>query len=175
MSLDQIIDLIMQNIVFIAVVIGGLISMFGRLSGANQQESQDQRKRRPHSPPLNEQREEQVDWREIFKQEEREPEPQPTQTAKSIEPSLSTVSEEVSSRQQQLQEQYEEMRRKRERSSRQTKEIRNVPKTEVTSDDKLDLGLNRLSNKEAMKAVVWAEVLGSPRAKRPHPTFSKRR
>ncbi|WP_227934927.1 hypothetical protein [Alkalihalobacillus deserti] len=174
MTLDQIFDLITENFIFVALLIGGLISMFGRLTGAGQQ--QEQRPSRPQRSDAPQQ--EKVDWREIFKQEEVDPEPVQRRTSTNIEPPTQHVSfeEGVVGRQQELQNQYEEMQRKREVSSRKSKEIRKEASTsELEKKDKLDLHLNNLSNKEAMKAVVWAEVLGPPRSRQPHATFVKKR
>ncbi|MFC0558037.1 hypothetical protein [Halalkalibacter alkalisediminis] len=175
MTLEQIFDLIANNFIFVAVVIGGLISMFGRLAGAGQQQ-QEQRQNRPQRAGQPQQQQETVDWREIFKQEEIEPEPTEKRASTRVETTQQASFEEgIVSRQQELQNQYEEMQRKREVSSRKNREIRKETVDLLEKKDKLDLHLNHLSNKEAMKAVVWAEVLGRPRSRQPHPTFMKKR
>jgi hypothetical protein len=171
MSLDQLIEFIAQNFIFVAVVIGGLISMLGRMAGAGQQDQRGQR-----SQPPRHQQEEQVDWREIFKQEGA-PLPEERSTPTKIEPASSVTFEESTlTRQQELQNQFEEMRRKREASSRKIKELRKEKQpSDSRKKEAFDLQLNQLSNKEAMKGVVWAEVLGRPRARQPHATFMKKR
>ncbi|GAE33394.1 hypothetical protein [Halalkalibacter akibai] len=168
MSIEQLFDFIAQNFIFVAVIIGGIISMLGRLSGAGQGQ-QEQGGQRTNQQPRRQQ-EEQVDWREIFKQEERE-------TSKPIETQQEVYFEDPTvSRQQELQTQYEEMQRKREKSSRKVKELRKTTsQNEVYEKRGLDLQLSQLSNREAMKGVVWAEVLGRPRAKQPHSTFVRKR
>ncbi|WP_332632156.1 hypothetical protein [Halalkalibacter flavus] len=173
MPLESLLEFIAQNFIFVAVIVGGLISMLGRMTGAGQQHQDNrgagQRQRPPQQP-----QEEKVDWREIFKQEEMEPERGRNRQEPKVEQVQVTVPSEREQLQQEIQNRYDELRQKREKASQRDREVRS--ETEVTHhSDGLDLGLNRLSNKEAMKAVVWSEVLGRPRARQPHNTFSRRR
>lgn len=189
--MDVLIEFIVQNIFFVAIVIGGLISMFNRMSGNGQQEEQkrSQRQQRPV------QKQEKVDWREIFRQEEADTKParprQPTfagsaQSEEEVSRQATPVATQVENgmdnvlgEQQELQERYEQARLRKEEASRK---IRQERTNEGRSDGEhsrtsgsLDLQLNRLSSTEAMKAVVWAEVLGRPRARQPHSTFARKR
>lgn len=179
--MESIIEFIFANFVFVAVIIGGLLSLFSRMANSGQQ--QEQQQRRQQHPGQNQ---EKVDWREIFRQEEGESGPsqprQPTYVGpRQSEGARSTTSPTASQvesgmndllNEQQLQNHYEEARRRKEKVARRTRE-------QVNEHDRtggsLDLHLNRLSNKEAMKAVVWAEVLGRPRARQPHNTFARKR
>ncbi len=130
------------------------------------------------------QQEERVDWREIFKQEQ-PPSPEPERAQPTFEERPKPVSfepinqrEEVSGvvdRQQELHDRYEGLKNKRnDRILAARNEIGSSTDKERSSS-KLDLELNRLSNKEAMKAIVFAEVLGKPRGKNPHQSFMQSR
>ncbi|KHF41888.1 hypothetical protein [Halalkalibacter okhensis] len=174
MPLERLFDFIVQNFVFVAVVVGGIISMLGRMSGAGQQQQENrgtgQRQRQPQRQP--QPQEEKVDWREIFKQEEVEPERVPARQESKMDQVTVPVEKELL--QQELQDRYDELRQKREKTLKRGLETKS--ETEATNQSGgLDLRLNRLSNKEAMKAVVWSEVLGPPRGRQPHNTFSRKR
>ncbi|GAE26973.1 hypothetical protein JCM9140_3083 [Halalkalibacter wakoensis JCM 9140] len=170
MPLENLLEFIVQNFIFVAVVIGGLISMFGRMAGAGQQQQEKrgnagERTRQPQT------QDDQVDWRDIFKQEEIEP-ASPGQIQ--VETTHLDRTDEIADRQQQIKDQYDQLRKKRKETSYKASELRSDTET-PSKKGGLDLHLNRLTNEEAMKAVVWAEVLGRPRARQPHNTFSKRR
>ncbi len=187
--MESLMEFIVQNIFFVVIVIGGLISLFNRMSGNGQEEQKkQQRQQRP------EQRQAKVDWREIFKQEEADTKPdrprEPTFSSSSQEGSRDSSSsttpqfdrggiDDLLGEQQQLQDRYEEARLRKEQTTRRIREERThhsfLDEKSNRSSGSLDLQLNRLSNKEAMKAVVWSEVLGRPRGRQPHSTFARKR
>ncbi|MDT8861789.1 hypothetical protein N0O92_16370 [Alkalihalobacillus sp. MEB130] len=175
MPLENLLEFIAQNFIFVAVLIGGLISMFGRMAGGGQ-EQQEKRRNTNQRPRQPQQQEEQVDWRDIFKQEEMKPEPQPQPVqAQTIEQPQLDVPLERDLREQELRDRYDELRKKREKNPEWNRKKREET-TKVSRDrEGLDLQLNRLSNQEAMKAVVWSEILGRPRARQPHNTFARKR
>ncbi|WP_332690908.1 hypothetical protein [Halalkalibacter lacteus] len=175
MPLEDLFTFIADNFIFVAVIVGGIISMLGRLAGGGQQQ-QDQRSGRQSQRP-SQPREEKVDWREIFKQEEMESEREPSRHSPNTEtaPVIVTAESDQVKRQQELQDRYDELRQKREKITRKGRELRDEAPSLDKDREQLDLGLNRLSNKEAMKAVVWSEVLGRPRARQPHNTFIRKR
>jgi hypothetical protein len=174
--LESLFEFIAQNFIFVAVIVGGIISMLGRLAGGSQQQ-QDQRGRPNQRPP--QPREEKVDWREIFKQEEVKPKHEGSRQSPSpkVDPAPATVMVENDQlkRQEEMQKRYDELRQKRDEATRKGREIHDETQSSNKDRGQLDLGLNRLSNKEAMKAVVWSEVLGRPRARQPHNTFIRKR
>jgi hypothetical protein len=182
---ESLFDFIFSNLFFVILVIGGIMSFFNRMSrGGEEGEQQNRPGRQPQPPPGQRQQrqEEQVDWREIFKQEQPQarteqdrPEPRFEERPVSFEPvsQQKEVAEGVD-RQQELYDRYERLKDKKREAVNQFERM--VPQKPVEGSEKrskLDLELNRLSNKEAMKAVVWAEVLGKPRGKNPHQTFSQ--
>ncbi|MFC0473468.1 hypothetical protein ACFFHM_23900 [Halalkalibacter kiskunsagensis] len=179
MPLENLFEFIAQNFIFVAVIVGGIISMLGRLAGGGQQQEQRGRQnQRPNQQP-NQQREEKVDWRDIFRQEEIEPEREVKRQSHSPQvesaPATITVEDDQLKRQQEIQDRYDELRQKRENATRKGREIRDEMQSSNKNHEQLDLHLNQLSNKEAMKAVVWSEVLGPPRARQPHKTFIRKR
>ncbi|MCM3712829.1 hypothetical protein M3202_01925 [Alkalihalobacillus oceani] len=180
--MENLLSLIFENIFLVLIIIGGIISFLGRLGG-NQNEQQRQ-KSRPQQQRSGrpQQGQGKIDWREIFQQEEAKPErprrstyagpsgleeEQPRQTAEvQFESPIAEIEEE----QRQLKKRYEEARRRQQRAAEAARSSEQTPQ-----NGQLDLQLNRLSNNEAMKAVVWAEVLGQPRARKPHQTFQRPR
>lgn len=180
--MESLFELIMSNLFFVIIVIGGIISFFNRMSSGGESEERQQRQERPaqrgqQAQGRQRQQEETVDWREIFKQEQpSQPEATNQETVRpvSFEP-VSDAPEEVSKgvdRQQELYDRYERLKdKKRDAVKRLEDTVMPAPSKTSQNRSKLDLQLNRLSNQEAMKAVVWAEVLGKPRGKNPHQTF----
>jgi hypothetical protein len=178
---ESLFELIMSNLFFVIIVIGGLISFFNRMSNGGESDERPQRHERSaqrgQHPTGQRQQEETVDWREIFKQEQpSQPEATNQETVRpvSFEP-VSDAHEEVSKgvdRQQELYDRYERLKdKKRDAVKRFEKTVKPASGETSQNPSKLDLQLNRLSNQEAMKAVVWAEVLGKPRGKNPHQAF----
>ncbi|MCM3761506.1 hypothetical protein M3212_11995 [Alkalihalobacillus oceani] len=181
--MENLLEFIFNNIFLVLIIIGGIISFLNRLGG-NQNEQQRQKSRPQQRSGRPQQGQGKIDWREIFQQEEAEPErprrstyagpdglgeEQPRQTA---EVQFESPVAEIEEEQRQLKKRYEEARRRQQRAA---ESARNSQQTPQRANEKLDLQLNRLSNNEAMKAVVWAEVLGQPRARKPHQTFQRPR
>ncbi len=74
-----------------------------------------------------------------------------------------------------LQERYEEMMKKKRIAKKKAMQIEPSLLSTETPKRSLDLKLNQLGQKEAMKAVVWAEVLGRPRSRQTHQAFQRSR
>ncbi|WP_017728392.1 hypothetical protein [Halalkalibacterium ligniniphilum] len=186
--MEALFEFIMANLFFFLLIIGGLYSFFTRMAngGEEQQKKRGQQQQRPRQGQNNQspRREEQeIDWREIFRQEaaepERNPHPQSTAQAERYEfepPSVGDQELQASiNKQQALYDRYEEAKEKKQETSRQLSDKVSSFDRAISKDkkrDSLDLNLNNLSNKEVMKAVVWAEVLGRPRSRNPHQSFS---
>ncbi|WP_062050068.1 hypothetical protein [Bacillus sp. JCM 19034] len=172
-----------DNLLPFIVIIGALISFFGRIANEKkeQERKQQQRRQTPAQQQQSEQQvetnEQQIDWRDLFNTDEFE---QKTSWpgAESAEPSKSQM-QQVESEDRLEKEQKKQIER-REKLEKRLKEIKQqTAKTRqqsaATESSGLNLQFDQLSNKEAMQGVVWAEVLGRPRAKQPHQTFGRGR
>ncbi|NEU32361.1 hypothetical protein GN156_16550 [bacterium LRH843] len=163
--MDQILEFIFGNFMFVLIVIGGLMSVFKRMNN----EQQQKQPKKELGWPGQQQRQDKVDWQEILKKEEEiNPESQkpkrvylevdPVIKEKILQPSVNVVSN--------VHETYHH------------RETLNVKQPEVNFAKKSspnDFGLNRLTNKDFLKGIVWAEVLGPPRAKKQHQALMKKR
>lgn len=164
-----------------------LASLFGRLggnqrkTGREQNTERPQQSKQPQQPGPSQQpwpgsSEPIEDWRDLFDPHRREKETEPAYA----EPVESYDYEDLHDEQPQTQPTVQD-------SVRDFKSVRDnqpvseqVPPVSVTrslkqkKETNLALHFHQLTKDEAMKAVVWSEVLGQPRAKRPHRSFSKR-
>lgn len=120
-----------------------------------------------------------VDWREIFQQEAgTNSTPQ-----KAREQSYTYTEEQTSmevNRSQELLEKYEKAKLRKEkaeqRASRQSLTNSPIYKGDLTASNKVSLDFSSISRDEAIKGVVWSEILGKPRAKGSYrPTLNTRR
>ncbi|MBU8905662.1 hypothetical protein [Desertibacillus haloalkaliphilus] len=178
MSLDALLDFIFQNIFLIVLLAGSLLSFLGRKEEANKQKR----------PSEQREQEQEIDWKEIFKQEapeEQKPTAAPPRNeheseARGYHAEAPAPSLEEDQAQKDIFERYEKMKRKKQ----EVKEtLENLKKPEVSEDKvqpsaQLDLNFKTITKEDAKKGVIWSEVLGSPRARNPHRAFmnySKRR
>ncbi|MBP3951300.1 hypothetical protein [Bacillus suaedae] len=168
--MEGILDLILGNLVPVIIVIGGLFSFFGRMSKGEQSDENSPSKK-PARPNTGK-----VDWREIFKQEEttswpgsEQPKDQPPAEKTEVYFDIPEIKDEQEDRQEKMAQKYRETKQYIEDRQRSP-----ILDNEIGRKAPLDLQLNRLSNQEAMKAVVWSEVLGRPRGKQPHQTFVRK-
>lgn len=136
--MDNIIELILNNIVFVIIAIGGILSFFKRMGNEdqNQNQRQNERPRRQASGP----------------------DSRPPQQKK--EASDEIQSENVSAYQEALE-------RISERENAQN-EIK-VQKPKRSSDKKKGISINK---RNVRNGIVWAEILGPPRSKKPHPSIT---
>ncbi|WP_096201310.1 hypothetical protein [Bacillus sp. FJAT-45350] len=168
MPLEAISDFIFGNLFFILLILGALFNFFMR--GEKKEESPQRRQRRPA--------EDQVDWKEIFKQEgsqtnQEQSSPsqvRPERTEVSSPSELSQHVEAIEQRRAELLQKKEEIRLKRNDISKgNIEESSPIFSNEIgRKSSSLGLNFNKITNEEAMKGVIWSEVLGKPRAQRPH-------
>ncbi|GAE30669.1 hypothetical protein [Halalkalibacter hemicellulosilyticus] len=172
----NIIELIMSNLLPFIIIVGGLISFFGRMTKENNEKQQRQQM------PAGQQQEEtkaettnekQIDWRDLFNTDEFE--------QKTSWPGSEPVkASEVEQQNSDLKQEQEKQREKKRKLDERLKEIRKRSSAQseqpvASESNGLNLQFDQISNKEAMKGVVWAEVLGRPRARQPHQTFVRNR
>lgn len=170
--MDQLINLFLSNPLFIIIGIFALISFMSRISKAGQtnqrQEQQGQREPNKEEP-------QKIDWRDIFNQEEEKAEPSPVRQEQVEPSSYAPLQHQESEVRNDLYDRLEEMKTKKreaqERVSRQKQAV--SAKQTQSSSSELSLNFKNVTGKEAMKAVVWAEVLGSPRSRKPHKSFAQ--
>ncbi|MFK3937628.1 hypothetical protein ACI2JA_08970 [Alkalihalobacillus sp. NPDC078783] len=182
--MEELISTLLGSPLLIFFIIA-IISFLGRMvKGAgqtNQQQGQNQ-------PQQKQEESKEINWRDIFTQEEAKAEPQPRQQQEQ-EPDMVTDQYAPSQHREQettqatntkneLYDRLEEYkRRKRESEEQAPKQVQLSATSEnrTHSSGRLDLSVGNLSKQDAMKAVVWAEVLGKPRAKNPHQAFAPTR
>ncbi|WP_100406752.1 hypothetical protein [Bacillus solitudinis] len=168
--MQNLFELILSNLFFVVLIIGGLLSFFKRVAQGNAQQERQEQGPQSEKPGK-------IDWKEIFNQEANEQDDRPQQQQYEEEPvSFEPVSHEVEIAKVQnddLQTRREDLIQRREMSRARSSSYE-IGKQPVTKNRGLDLNLNKLSNKEAMKAVVWSEVLGKPRGRHPHQAFTQR-
>ncbi|TSB46763.1 hypothetical protein [Alkalicoccobacillus porphyridii] len=170
-------EMIFNNPLLMIAIIFGLVSLFGRMSkGSQSQDTNRDQQRQQRRPTTEGQEEGQVDWREIFRQEEQTPEPEPKRepvesTSYSPTPSQATHERD------ELYDRLDEMKRKK-REAQEKVAAQLISPTQkktqtIEADDQYDL--TNVTGKEAMRAVVWAEILGNPRSRNPHKAFASNR
>lgn len=173
------IDFILENLFFVAIVIGGLFSFFSRMAnGEQEQEKRGGRPQRTGQAQRTGENQGKMDWREIFFEEEVK-----SDTPRKLPNNPTFEDVQVTNDQDLLEvdlyrERVEaERNKKRAEKLLEEQRLKNSSKLEEQRrrEKGLELHLDRLSNQEAMKAVVWSEVLGRPRARQPHNTFIRKR
>lgn len=153
----------------------------------NKQEEKQTRRQRPQGhqqqrrTPSQSEEEQEVDWRDIFRQEERPTEPQSTvsrtnsENKRSAEPTVSSLPQEaekeLSKTSRELHERYEKVKKRQERAKKEAGEIGDSPimqgdLTRSAAKPKVQLNFSHISREEAIKGVVWSEILGKPKARR---------
>lgn len=175
--MQQLLDLIFGNPLLLFLIIGAFLSFLKR----GKEEEAQRETRKPGAPraqgrPENQRNE--VDWREIFQQEAG------TDSApKKAREQSYTYREETTTevnRSQELLEKYEKAKLRKEKAeqnvSRQSLKNSPIYKDDITASNKVSLDFSSISRDEAIKGVVWSEILGKPRAKGSYrPTLNTRR
>ncbi|MGO4887229.1 hypothetical protein ACJ2A9_05700 [Anaerobacillus sp. MEB173] len=172
---DNLFQFIMQNLFFFLLVIGGIISFFQRLGGEEEKKKQQrqqgrpQRQQRPQGQQRQPGREPKIDWDEIFRQEKNNPnQSRPTQQNRPISRTEETIAP-IDERRNELYERIEAAKREKEKANERLERAVDSPifKNDITkSGSKLDLNFKKVSAEQAMKGVIWAEILNKPKARR---------
>ncbi|MFB4164880.1 hypothetical protein ACE1TI_13880 [Alteribacillus sp. JSM 102045] len=172
--MQAIIELLLSNIFIIVLLIGGLISVFNR----NKQQEETNRRTRQGGENKKE-----VDWKTIFQQEsdkrdnpQRRPtKPVPEADAELVRPEKNNTTE-TNKQLDQYQERLEQLRSKQKAAEEKMKKIENSPVFEEAigeahaGSDKTASSRSQfvsITRKEAINGIIWAEILGEPKARRP--------
>lgn len=163
----------------VALIIGGLISLFNR-NRTSQEQSTDQ------SQQEDKQKKE-IDWKSIFQQETDETPSQqrPTKPVPEAEGELVKPEEKSSNAAQheQYSQQMEELRKKQEEARQKAEKVGRS----TVHENALDQAATRstqpasgarfvpTSRRDVIQGVVWSEILGEPKARRPYPTSGMKR
>lgn len=171
-------QLILANPLLLIILIGGLISVFSRMAQSSQQqqgneegqgqaENQQQRQRPVQMEPRRQSGSE-IKWEDYFPAESAPPVQQGSRTSETEDSSVSANVQ----KQQELYERHKKAKAKA-KELQDSLEIGAIADlggvTESNRDDTkkdgLDMNFNQLSGKEAMRAVVWSEILGPPKGR----------
>lgn len=164
--------------ILIFLIIGAIMNFLQR-----GKEPQGKRSpQRPNAPAGTETQQDEVDWREIFRQEARTKSPQPKkleeQTYTYTEVEKPTLSKAKSKQSNGKVESYEKAKRNKEKVTADELKSKDSPiyKDDITTQKNVKLDFTNISREEAIKGVVWSEILGKPRAKGSYrPTLNTRR
>ncbi|MDP4550323.1 hypothetical protein Q9251_05465 [Alkalihalobacillus macyae] len=133
--MDNIIELILNNIVFVIIAIGGILSFFKRMGSEDQNQNQRQNER-PRKQATSSGTDRSFDEEQEIQSE----------NVSAYQEALERISERENS-------QYELKVEKPKRSSAKQKGI-------------------SISKRNVRNGIIWAEILGPPRSKRPHPSMT---
>lgn len=173
-------DFLFANPFLVILLVGGLISFFSRMGQAAQQ--QNNRDEEPEQPHVEEQQPRQrpqrgpvqtqprVDHRQPKQQEIRWEDYFPQESAPPAQPDIQPASVEASERAlektEKLQERRHQLQERVNRFKEAEQNLASRKRDEANAGEPLDLNLSQLSGKEAMKAVVLAEILGPPKGRK---------
>ncbi|MCT8139679.1 hypothetical protein H1D32_19370 [Anaerobacillus sp. CMMVII] len=165
---------IFTNPILLFFIIGAILNY---LKKGNEQE-EEKGKRKPGSPVRQETQQKEVDWREIFRQEAQTEPAQKKQQPQSYSYSEpKEISAEVQ-RRNELLEKYEKAKKNKETAKRTERISKESPiyKDDITASNPVTLDFSNITRDEAVKGIVWSEVLGKPRSKGSYrPTLNTRR
>ncbi|SER70559.1 hypothetical protein [Salipaludibacillus aurantiacus] len=179
--MEGLFNLLLESPLLLFFIIAAILSFIqGRGRGAEEENKGPRRpqQQRDQSPPEPARRENEVDWKDIFRQEERPTQPQPTVTRggenqREAERRVSSLprdaEQELSKSNRELHERYEKIQSRKKRASEQAGKIDNSPIFEgdlTRRKEKVRLDFSNVSREEAVKGVIWSEILGKPKARR---------
>lgn len=144
--LDGIIELLLNNIVFVIIAIGGILSFFKRM-GSEEEEAKP-RTGRPKG-----------DMQKQYNQGQKP-------YSKYDDPSEPTFDD-------MKPEQYEAYEEALERISSRRDKSDELKVYKPKSSSKSEYGGISINKRDVKKGVIWSEILGSPRSKNPHPSMMK--
>ncbi|MBE4908025.1 hypothetical protein IMZ08_08165 [Bacillus luteolus] len=168
--IQQLMGAIIENIIPLIFIIGIIVNIFKRFKeGGSGQNQPQQRKPVEHETTYEENNDrrternpfetmfEELDrkGREIFEQMDRKQEEPKPEVSNRLNEALSRINNQ-------------------EASAPQRTEIKKVETIVPPKQKKSSSGaLQGISRKRAVEGVIWAEILGPPRSKRPHSTYSR--
>lgn len=158
----DIIDFIFENLFFILLIGGAILNLLGK---GKKEEQQNKKKQAPQKPVP------EIDWKQIFEQEAKPIEPKQVQPIEPIEPETEPIfveeteinpfeeeQKKLLQKQAELQKLEEDLQKV---SSPQM--VENIVNRKLTRQTYF----HKITKDDVVRGVVWSEVLGPPRAKRP--------
>ncbi|MCD8511976.1 MAG: hypothetical protein LRY73_20435 [Bacillus sp. (in: Bacteria)] len=175
------IESILGNPFLLFIIIAALLSFF---RGANQQQEQKGSGKPAKGNQTGDQGE--IDWREIFRQEQapvdseehrRTNDPYSTARSQEAKAAREPVEErysapaptekEMNRGNKELYEKYEEAKRRKAKAFENAEKYDDSPIfTQDLTRTSMKLNFNNISKEEAVKGIVWSEILGKPKARR---------
>ncbi|MCD8501252.1 MAG: hypothetical protein LRY71_05670 [Bacillaceae bacterium] len=156
----DLLDIILGNS-FLMVVIIGAIFKFLKAKG----EAEETQKKASEKAQPNQKKKDEVDWKQIFGLEEvfeEQKVPEKPKTKKESSPKLTN----------QYIEKYDEVKRQNRGTKKKENDQSPIYKDDITkAKNELDIDFSKITKHDAMKGVIWAEVLGKPRAKNRHRSY----
>lgn len=161
--MESLLEVIFGNAAVLFLVIGAIVSFFNKKSTVDEKSKETQTKQKQPKKT------EEIDWKQIFRHEENTPTEHTEKEVLSFD-----QPHEVSSPNEYMKK-YEEVKQKNSRSK--VVDSRSpIYKDDVTrSKPDLEIDFSNISKHDAMKGVIWAEVLGRPRAQNRHRSFANQR
>jgi hypothetical protein len=140
---DNLIELLLNNIVFVIIAIGGIISFFKRMSGEEEKQKANPTQKRPQREQSNSGSGGSLQVSEI------EEDASKSDTVSAYKEALGRMA-----------------KRENYGSQNELKVQKNVKSTPYTKDKSLSISKSNVRN-----GIIWAEILGPPRSRKPHPSM----
>lgn len=161
--MGDLLELILGNSFLMIVIIGAIFKFLQAKGGA-----EETAKKANETTQQAKRKKDEVDWKQIFGLEENTEVKEAKKTKIKKESPRKNVN--------QYMEKYEEVRRKELNTKRKENHQSPIYKDDITkSKNGLDIDFANITKHEAMKGVIWAEVLGKPRAKNRHRSIGNQR
>ncbi|MDG5786544.1 hypothetical protein QA612_03505 [Evansella sp. AB-P1] len=165
----NLIESLLGNPFLLFFLIAALLSFFQGF-GKKKEDQQQSGNKGPQEKP----KKEEIDWREIFKQEQeppkQEPKRPPSQPRRQETYTASIdVEHELNKGNKELNDRYEKAKQRKREVLESTADLSDSPiiKGDITkSSSKIDLSFSKISREEAVKGIIWSEVLGKPKARK---------
>ncbi len=173
--MEDLLRAITSNPILLFLIIGAILSFLQK-----GKEEQAKRETQNRGGSTGEGKQVEIDWQEIFRQEEKtEPKPSSqTDTTYTYTEERATASMDGINRSNELLEKYEKAKQNKKAAENIGANLKDSPiyKDDLTASKEVKLDFSNISKEEAIKGVVWSEILGKPRAKGSYrPSMSTRR
>ncbi|PYZ98688.1 hypothetical protein CR205_08955 [Alteribacter lacisalsi] len=182
--------MIAENPFILLPIIFVLMSIFGGIGAANKEQGDGPQRPRQPSPDSRQQgrNEDEVSWRDIILQDSQDASPterqpraesgtyrEPRSLNEKNQPSRDTYAAESRGRAElaesndDLSEQYSEMKARKKEAERRAKKLGHdspiLQKEQRSKKSRIELDFSRVSREDAVKGVVWSEILGPPKGR----------
>ncbi len=173
--MEDLLRMITSNPILLFLIIGAILSFLQK-----GKEEQGKRETQKRGGAAGKGKQPEIDWQEIFRQEEKsDPKPtRQTETTYTYTEEHPTASIDGISRSNELLEKYEKAKQNKKAAEIIGKNLKDSPiyKDDLTNSKEVKLDFSNISREEAIKGVVWSEILGKPRAKGSYrPSMNTRR